>query len=252
MHGVDLPHQRRNPLQKENKLGTISLNKLGGWSLILGPILTLVAYFLQPGVALIDPVDPAVASEAIPAIINNAALSKISSVLIPIGLLVLDYGIFSLQKYISANGNGDALSRYGALLILVGCLGWITASGMSLAIAGADLEALGISGTPIPAAAIPGIEGAYGVTYAVTLGIGTVSGLVAAIGFLALTLAVYTRDDFNKNFALVAAIAAVVQIVTVIIGGVDSGQLELMNTIGGVIFLIHASWIITTGLKLTK
>ena len=123
---------------------------------------------------------------------------------------------------------------------------------MSLAIAGADLEALGIPGTPIPAAAIPGIVGAYGVTYAVTLGIGTVSGLVAAIGFLALTLAVYTRDDFNKNFALVAAIAAVVQIVTVIIGGVDSGQLELMNTIGGVIFLIHAAWIITIGLKLTK
>ena len=228
-------------------MGTISLNKLGGWSLILGPILTLVAYFLQPGVALIDPVDPAVASEAIPAIINNAALSKISSVLIPIGLLVLVYGIFSLQKYITANGNGDALSRYGALLFLVGCLGWITGSGMNLAIAGATVPA-----TPIPAEVIPTIVATYGVTYAVTLGIGTVSGLLAAIGLLALTLAVYTRDDFNKNFTLVAAIAAVVQIVTVIIGGVDSGQLELMNTIGGVIFLIHAAWIITIGLKLTK
>ena len=228
-------------------MGTISLNKLGGWSLILGPILTLVFYFLQPGVAIIDVADPAVAAEAIPAIINNATLSKISSVLIPIGLLVLVYGIFSLQKYISANGNGDALSRYGALLILVGCLGWITGSGVNLAIAGATVPA-----TPIPAEVIPAIVAAYGVTYAVTLGIGTVSGLLAAIGFLALTLAVYTRDDFNKNFTLVAAIAAVVQIVTVIIGGVDSGQLALMNNIGGVIFLIHAAWIITIGLKLTK
>lgn len=228
-------------------MGTISLNKLGGWSLILGPILTLVFYFLQPGVAIIDVADPAVAAEAIPAIINNATLSKISSVLIPIGLLVLVYGIFSLQKYISANGNGDALSRYGALLFLVGCLGWITGSGVNLAIAGATVPA-----TPIPAEVIPAIVAAYGVTYAVTLGIGTVSGLLAAIGFLALTLAVYTRDDFNKNFTLVAAIAAVVQIVTVIIGGVDSGQLALMNNIGGVIFLIHAAWIITIGLKLTK
>jgi hypothetical protein len=233
-------------------LGTISLNKLGGWSLILGPILTLVFYFLQPGVAIIDVADPAVAAEAIPAIINNATLSKISSVLIPIGLLVLLYGIFSLQKHISANRNGDALSRYGALLILVGVLGWITGLGANLAIAGADLKALGIPVTPIPAEAIPGIVGVYGVLYAMTLGIGTVSGILAAAGFLALALAVYTRDDFNKNFALVAAIAAVVQIVTVIIGGVDSGQLALMNNIGGVIFLIHAAWLITVGLKLTK
>ena len=228
-------------------MGTISATKLGGWSLILGPVITLVFYFLQPGVAIIDVANPAKAAEALPAIINNATLSKITSVAIPIGLLVFVYGIISFQKHISTNGNGDALSRYGALFILVGVLGWITGLGANLAIAGATVPA-----TPIPAEAIPGIIGAYGVLYAMTLGIGTVSGVVAAAGFLALTLAVYTRDDFNKNFALVAAIAAVVQIVTVIIGGVDSDQLQLMSNIGGVIFLIHAAWLITVGLKLIK
>lgn len=228
-------------------MGTISVTKLGGWSLILGPVIILVFYFLQPGVAIIDVADPANVAAALPAIINNATLSKLTSIAIPVGLLVLVYGIISFQKHISANGNGDALSRYGALFILVGVLGWITGLGANLAIAGATVPA-----TPIPAEAIPGIIGAYGVLYAMTLGIGTVSGIVAATGFLALTLAVYTRDDFNKNFALVAAIAAAVQIVTVIIGGVDSGQLQLMNNIGGVIFLIHTAWLITVGLKLIK
>ena len=177
-------------------MGTISVTKLGGWSLILGPVITLVFYFLQPGVAIIDVADPANVAAALPAIINNATLSKLTSVAIPVGLLVLVYGIISFQKHISANGNGDALSRYGALFILVGVLGWITGLGANLAIAGATVPA-----TPIPAEAIPGIIGAYGVLYAMTLGIGTVSGIVAATGFLALTLAVYTRDDFNKNFA---------------------------------------------------
>ena len=228
-------------------MGTISVTKLGGWSLILGPVIILVFYFLQPGVAIIDVADPANVAAALPAIINNATLSKLTSIAIPVGLLVLVYGIIGFQKHISANGNGDALSRYGALFILVGVLGWITGLGANLAIAGATVPA-----TPIPAEAIPGIIGAYGVLYAMTLGIGTVSGIVAATGFLALTLAVYTRDDFNKNFALVAAIAAAVQIVTVIIDGVDSGQLQLMNNIGGVIFLIHTALLITVGLKLIK
>ena len=107
-------------------MGTISVTKLGGWSLILGPVITLVFYFLQPGVAIIDVADPANVAAALPAIINNATLSKLTSIAIPVGLLVLVYGIISFQKHISANGNGDALSRYGALFILVGVLGWIT------------------------------------------------------------------------------------------------------------------------------
>ena len=44
-------------------MGTISVNKLGGLSLALGPVIALIGYFLQPGGMLIDAADPADAQE---------------------------------------------------------------------------------------------------------------------------------------------------------------------------------------------
>jgi len=220
-------------------MGTITVNKLGGLSLILGPVFTLIFYFLQPGGALIDAADPANAQASIAATLSNAGLAQLTGVLIPIGLLVMLAGILSLQRHVSSGGNGDALARYGVLFIFVACLGWILGTGMGLAISGSDL--------PV-AKAVP----TFGSLYAAITGIGTVAGIFAGIGFLALSLAISTRDDYSKPFALVAAAAAVVQIVVGVIGGVDSTQLQTMTTITGIVYLIHTAFMITVGLKLMK
>ena len=220
-------------------MGTISVNKLGGLALMLAPAITLIFYFLQPGGSFIDAADPANATETISALVSNAALGKIVSVIIPIGLLSMVYGLFILQANIRSSGNGDALSRLAALFVMVGVIGWVIGSGASLAIIG--------SGLPVEQA-VP----VFGSLYSAILGIGTVSGIMTGIGFLALALAISSRDDYNKIFALIAAVVAVIAIIVTIRGGIDLKQLQTMQLIGGISYIIHTIWTITIGLSLIK
>ncbi len=220
-------------------MGTISVNKLGGLSLIVGPVGALVFYFLQPGGALIDPGDPANAPQIIAAMVANAGLTQLTGVLIPIGLLVFLAGMLALQRQVSSSGNGDALARSGVLLMFVGVLTWISGFGIALAIAGSTL----------PAAQTTQV---FAGLYAVNLGLGTSGGILASAGFLSMGLAISTRDDYSRPFALVASVAAAVGLVVVIIGALDSTQLQMMNNITGIIYLIHSVWMITLGLKLMK
>ena len=72
-------------------MGTISANKLGGLSLIVGPVLALVFYFLAPGGLLIDAADPADAAANIAATLGNTGLAHITAFVIPLGLIILFY-----------------------------------------------------------------------------------------------------------------------------------------------------------------
>ena len=126
-------------------MGNISVNKLGGMSLIIGPWLALVFFFLQPGGPFIGTADPADAAATIAAVVANSGLGQTVSVVIPIGLLILLYGIFVFQGNLRSNGNGDALSRYGTLLIMFGMVGWVIGSGVSLAIGSPILPFISIN-----------------------------------------------------------------------------------------------------------
>jgi len=220
-------------------MGTISANKLGGLALMIAPVVTLILYFLQPGGAFVDAADPADGTATIAAMLANAGLGKVVSVLIPLGLIVFLYGVFVLQENIRSNGNGDALSRLGVLMILIGVVGWTIGSGVSLAITGSDL--------PL-AQAVP----VYGSLYSASVGIGTIAGIIWATGTLLVALAVSTRDDANKIFALIAAVAGAVAVALTIIGAVDSAQMELMGQITGIVYLVHMAWFFVLGLNMVK
>ena len=77
-------------------MGTISANKLGGLSLIVGPVLALIFYFLAPGGLLIDAADPADGVANITATLGNTGLAHITAFVIPLGLIVLFYGVHTL------------------------------------------------------------------------------------------------------------------------------------------------------------
>ena len=220
-------------------MGTVSVNKLGGLALMIAPVVTLIFYFLQPGGAIIDAADPANAKATITAMVSNAGLGKVVSIVIPIGLLVFLSGILVLQENVRSNGNGGALSRIAVLFILVGIIGWVVSAGASLAIIG--------STQPIEQA-VPFNASLY----SATLGIGTVAGILWGIGTLALALAISTREDSHKIAALVAAVAAAVAIVVTIIGGLDSTTLETMTLISGITYLVHMVWFFMLGLNLNK
>ena len=88
--------------------------------------------------------------------------------------------------------------------------------------------------------------------YGASLGVSTIAGLLAGLGFLLVALALSTREEFNKIFALIAAVVAVAAIVFVLIGALDSTQLELMNQLVGICYVVHSLWMITIGLVLIK
>ena len=206
---------------------------------MFAPVVTLIFYFLQPGGSFIDAADPADGAATIAAMVSNAGLGKVVSIVIPIGLLVFLSGILVLQEHVRSNGNGGALSRIAVLFILVGIIGWVVSAGVSLAIIG--------STQPIEQA-VPFTASLY----SATLGIGTVAGILWGIGTLALALAISTREDSNKIAALVAAVAAVVAIVVTIIGGLDTAQLELMTQITGITFIVHVVWFFMLGRSLSQ
>lgn len=218
-------------------MGTISVNKLAALSLIVGPVLALVCWFITPGGPIIDAADPADAQATIVALASNATFSQITGVLIPIGLVILLYGIANLTNSIRSNGNGGALAGYGDLLLRFGLIGFVITSGLQSVIAGTNLEA---------AAEVS----AAGTIHAATLGINTVSSILAALGFLSLSLAISTRDDYNKTVALVVAVASAVALVGSLIGGMDTDQLQNMQLIIGITWLITAAWSVMIGLNM--
>mgnify|MGYP004128274591 CR=1 FL=1 len=228
-----------NPQQRRKIMGNISINKLGGLSIIIGPWLALIFYFLQPGGTFIDAVDPADPIATITAIVGNPGLGQLTGILIPIGLLIFLYGFFVLRGTLRG-GNGDALGGYGVQFLMFGVIGWVISSGMLLAIAGTT--------DTNPAVAVP----TFGSLYGASQGIGTIAGLLAGLGFLLVALALSTRDEFNKIFALVAAVAAVAAVIFVLIGALDSTQLQLMNSLVGICYVIHSLWMVTIGLVLLK
>ena len=206
---------------------------------MVAPMLTLIFYFLQPGGSFIDAADPADGAATIAAMVSNAGLGKVVSIVIPIGLLVFLSGILVLQENVRSNGNGGALSRIAVLFILVGIIGWVVSAGASLAIIGSPLQtdqAVAFNAS----------------LYSATLGIGTVAGILWGIGTLALALAISTREDSNKIAALVAAVAAVVAIVVTIIGGLDTAQLKLMTQITGISYIVHVVWFFMLGRSLSQ
>jgi hypothetical protein len=212
----------------------ISVGTLGSWSLILGPVIALVCYMIAPGVMLIDQADPASAVDRIGAIQANTELAQVTSLLIPIGVIMLLYGLTVVG---GGGGNGEALSRLGILLFTFAAVGWTV-----------ELSTAGVLAGLSPAHA--GAIG--GVVYAIGHGVGTIASILGALGILCFALGMSARDGINRNFALLVALASIVALVANVIGATDSSQEETMAMIRGIYFIVITAWSVTLGLGLRK
>ena len=202
-------------------MGDISVNKLGGLSLIVGPVVCLVFYFIQQLGVIGSDVDPADGNAVVAALAGNSSLATLTSIGISIALIIMLHGIVRL-----AFKSSDALSSLGMKFVIVGTVGWVIASGLTAAIAG-DINNGGL--------------------YGGALGINQFSGIVWSLGFLLVVLGVSGRDYINKNVAYVVALVALVGLVTGIIGGFDTSTLQTMNLIGGICYIIFTLWSIWLG-----
>ncbi len=182
-------------------MGTISLNRLGAWSLIVGPVLAFVFFLIQPGVLFIERADPTDGMASVAALSSNGALTNLTALVAPLGLVMTVFGIYVVQTGLRGNGSGDALSRSALALILTGNVGWVMSSGLLFSLAGAE-DAAG----PVAQA-----------VFAVRSGITLVSSVAVALGFGLFAVALSTREDFNKIAALIVAAVSIVSLLGFII-----------------------------------
>ncbi len=218
------------------EMGALSLNRLGGLLLFLGPLLALIFFLIQPGGVLIESADPTDAVATITALASNAFLSNLTALVIALGLLATTFGLYVLQSNLRGGG-GDALTRIGLATIGLGNIGWIMAQGLNLVLADAgDPQAMQV------AVAV----------FAVRSGITLLSGVAIALGFLVFSYGLAGRDDFNKIAALIASLASIVALVAFILALSDSGMADTSFLIARVCYVVWAAWTVYLGWGLLK
>ena len=214
---------------------SISLNRLGGGALIVGPVLTLVFFLLQPGGVLVDMTYSIDYRGPIPVLTGNTTLVDVTAVLISLGLVMSVYGFHTLQNVTRDGGSGDAFSRLGFLLIVVGAFGWVMVQGL---VPTYHPETLPI--------------GRAGPAYETDSGITLISDVAFSLGILMFSLALSTRDDFNRRAALRIAAVSVVALVSFIIAASVPAQRDTMIVIGRMCYFPWVIWAVSVGVRLVK
>tara|TARA_B100000686_G_C16754318_1_gene954494 strand:+ start:1519 stop:2148 length:630 start_codon:yes stop_codon:yes gene_type:complete len=208
-------------------MSSLSVKKLGGLALIVGPILTLVAYQLTPGVlGDFEMVGNHVAVQMEAA--ESVGMAEFSGLLLVAAMLVMLFGFNSLSEKVRG-GNGEALFRLGLLPITAGILMWITGAAVYLAIA---------NGMPTPNAAQAGLTSLGEISF--------------AAGVVVIGLALLSRDDFNKIALGVFVAAGILSLVL----NIFSSQLSLDAQIHGILisitYIIWVVWAVIVGLSQIK
>ena len=179
-------------------MGDISISKLAGYSLIVGPILALISYFIQPGGILGiggEMADPTDSAAVVTLLADNAELGTLTALLIPVGVLIFLSGIVFFVQNMSG-GSGHAIARLGLPMVMAGIFGWVLSSAIAMGIsAGEGSEA--------------GAEFIFGIN--------TIASLTFGAGLLLIALGASTRDEINTNIAYIAALSGIVVAVSSVI-----------------------------------
>ncbi len=217
------------------------LNKLEAWALILGPLLALLFFMIEPGGMFIDSADASDAVGKINAYAANTTLSHVTGLVIPLGLILMLYGMSGVNRVIVGQAIRDdsmaaALSRLGILCLTVGAFGWVIISGLAHILTQTQVD----SETAMQVATA---------VYRVDSGITILSSAAVATGFMAfnLGLAALFPSGANRIAALVVAAISVICLITLIIG--HSATNEGMLAISRLCYIPWVIWSIALGIR---
>ena len=88
--------------------------------------------------------------------------------------------------------------------------------------------------------------------YTVRSGIVTMSGAAIALGFILFSVALSTRDGFNKTAARIVALASLVAMVSFIVAVSSTSMYDTTISVARVYYLAWTVWPIMLGLGLLK
>ncbi len=207
-------------------MGTISVNRLAGLSLIFGPIIAVVFFLIEPGGLLIDSVDVSDAVGSITAKGANAVLTNVTNIAIILSLAVILSGLYALMRNVTLQGNGKALAQMGFFIILVG-LSWILSGGIDFILAEAQTSDQIRERVSIYHAGSALVDAG-----GIALGFG---GFIFALGLS-------TRDEFNRIISLLAALISLAVMVFFMIAILYNDGRDTFITLARGFYVLLVIW----------
>ena len=208
-------------------MGTISVNRLAGLSLIFGPVIAFVFFLMEPGGLLIDSAEVSDAVGSITAKGANAALTKVTNIGIILGLTLILSGLYALMRNVTLQGNGKALAQMGFFMVFVGLTGWILSGGIDFILADAQTSEQ-IAGS------VPVYHVASALLYA--------GGIALGFGGCIFALGLSTRDDYNRIISLLAALVSLAVMVFFIMAVLDNGGRDTFISLARGSYVLLVIW----------
>ena len=208
-------------------MGTISVNRLAGLSLIFGPIIAFVFFLIEPGGLLIDSAEVSDAVGSITAKGSNETLTNVTNIGIILGLALILSGLYALMRNVTLQGNGKAFVQMGFFMLLVGLIGWILSSATDFILADAQ------TGEQI-AGSVPVYYSGSALVYA--------GGIMIGLGGSIFALGLSTRDDFNQIVSLLAALVSLAVMVFFMIAILNNDGRDTFISLARSFYVLLVIW----------
>lgn len=216
-------------------MSTMSLERLGGLALIVGPVLAFVMFLLVPGGLLIDTALPSDPHAAVNALTDNRAMATVALPLVSLGLMIMAFGIYALQA--SVRGEGDAMTRTGLAFILIGTVVWILAQTFALAV---TVELEGMSGDLL--------SPLIGARVATTL----IGGMAISLGFLIFALGLSEARALDTWVNRLVALLSLVSLASFYWAAASGDALDTGIAIARSLYVLWVAWLVYRGFRLMR
>ena len=111
-------------------MGTMSLNRVGGLSLMIGIILAFIAAAFYPGALIVDAVDQADFAAVIAAMTDSDSLAHVLTLTMILAIMLQAFGLYSLLRVQRAPGIVDSALRLAVAATMFAWGIYIIAMGM--------------------------------------------------------------------------------------------------------------------------
>ncbi len=228
----------------------LSTNKMGAISLVFGPTLAFVMFLIQPGGLLLDPASLSDPAGLIGAWQANAAMVKVTSGLIMLGLALMAFGMY--EVHVAHRGSrGDGLNMAGLALISVGVIAWLAVQSLTMTMASSlPYQAEGASGEW----ASGDLSSLWHSAYIIRMSLLLSGGVAVSLGVLlfALSVLIDSRGTVLNILTWLAVLAGLVGLIAWTVAIFESSLLDSASAFGRGMYIIYVAWLITLGVRLAK
>ncbi len=216
-----------------------AMNRFGGWALVIGPLLALGFFLIEPGGLLIDRADTTDAVAGITAKASNTELTHLTSLVVPFGLALLLFGFIVLQAGAIREGGGIGAALLAVLLMGLGTSAWGITQTLNHPISEIDVSSAQSLSVGLALSEVQSSTRLLG-------------GLFAAAGFLVLGLSPWMRGRSNTLAANGVVLISLVALGSLIVGLFAVDLRAEATTIPRACYFLWVAWSVYLGVGLIR